>query len=119
MAGGSTLILVSGIGLAIGPTLAAASMSVFGDFALFATIGIMQAALAIFAPPHAHTGASSLEEQGAFVALNPRAGGIATPPQTLGRRRVGPGVATSLTQIHARKYRVSKSGVPSVHLRAP
>ncbi len=79
MAGSSTLILVSGIGLAIGPTLAAASMSAFGDFALFATIGIMQAALAIFALFRMLARAPvPLDEQGAFVALNPRTGGIAT-----------------------------------------
>jgi len=78
VAASSTLVLVSGIGLAIGPTIAALAMDQLGNQALFYTIGVGELAIGIFAIFRmTRRAAVPLEDQGQSVALSARASPIA------------------------------------------
>lgn len=72
-AASATLVLVGGIGLVIGPTLAAALMEALSDQALFISIGLVEILLAMFAVYRMSARAPvPLEDQGLFVALGSR-----------------------------------------------
>ena len=74
----ATLVLINSVGLVMGPTAAAILMSKCGNQALFATIGGIEVLLAVFAL-YRMTARKPvpLEDQGTFVALNPRTSVVA------------------------------------------
>ncbi|MEM7404231.1 MAG: MFS transporter [Pseudomonadota bacterium] len=79
VAASSTLVLVSGAGLAVGPTAAAIAMDLLGDHGLFLTIGLGELGVGLFALYRmTRRAAVPLEDQGQFVAMSARASPIAT-----------------------------------------
>ena len=78
LAASATLVLVSGVGLAIGPTVAAIAMEQYGNQALFYTIGAGELGVGIFAVFRmTRRAAVPLEDQGQFVALSGRGSPVA------------------------------------------
>ena len=78
LAASATLVLVNGVGLAIGPTVAAIAMEQYGNQALFYTIGAGELGVGIFAVFRmTRRAAVPIEDQGQFVALSARGSPVA------------------------------------------
>ena len=79
VAASSTLLLVNGIGMAIGPTIAAVFMDYHGNRALFLVLAVSELLIGIFAAYRmTRRAAVPLDEQGQFVAMSPRLSPVAT-----------------------------------------
>ncbi len=78
VAASGSLVLVGGIGAAFGPVTLAGMMSVMGPAGYFWGLGLVHAAIGFFALYRMSRRASRpLDDQGAFVAVPPRASPVA------------------------------------------
>ena len=78
VAASGSLVLVGGIGAAFGPVTLAGLMSVMGPTGYFWGLGLVHAAIGFFALYRmSRRAARPLEDQGAFVAVPPRASPVA------------------------------------------
>lgn len=79
VAASSTLLLVNGIGLAIGPTVAAMFMDYYSNDSLFLVLAVSEFMVGVFAAYRmTRRAAVPLDEQGQFVAMSPRLSPVAT-----------------------------------------
>ena len=73
VAASSTLVLVSGVGMSVGPTIAGAFMTVQGPQGLFSFIGIVHLSIGGFAVYRmSRRDAVPLEKQRSYGTLSPR-----------------------------------------------
>lgn len=78
VAASAGLVLVNGLGSILGPTVAATAMDLFGPPGFFWVLGTVHVAVGLFAVYRmARRAARPLADQGAFVAMAPRAGPVA------------------------------------------
>jgi hypothetical protein len=78
VAASGSLVLVGGIGAAFGPITLAGLMTALGPAGFFWGLGLIHAAIGVFAIYRMSRRASRpLDDQGAFVAVPPRASPVA------------------------------------------